>query len=285
MNKKNLIAIILPILFLLSVIILIITTNNKTSSYDDPYIPIGFSKINNNYKEGIIIKDNLDNEFVWIPVNNINISRKEFKNGEITNIETNKEIDRIYYGEEVKFSKLYNYAKDNPEYNIDKFIESIKNNGGFYISRYEMSLENNKIYSKPHMNVLNNVTRDEAFNYSINMYDNNDIISSLINSYAWDITLEVLNDKEYLKNKENTNKNILKTGESNDIKFNIYDLSGNVSEWTSEYSSNGYYSFTSPCVQRGNNYSEEYLNPTIRQYNGIDAKDDFIGFRTILYIK
>lgn len=283
--KKN--KFIIIILFILSVAILLIVFNDSDviSTYDNPYIPNGFKVIVSNYKEGLVISDEVGNEYVWIPINNTKISRKEFKNGEITNIDKDGVIDRIYYGEEVKYSKLYNYAENNPDYSIDKFIDSVKNNGGFYISRYEISMDNNKVYSKANMNVLTNITRDEAFNYSLDMLDNTDVISTLINSYAWDMTLEVINDKEYLKNRDNQNKELLKTGESNDIIFNIYDLAGNTSEWTSEYSNNGYYSYISPCVQRGNNYSSDYLNPTIRQYNGIDAKNKYIGFRTILYIK
>ena len=90
-------------------------------------------------------------------------------------------------------------------------------------------------------------------------------------------------DSSYLDNKDNTNKEIMNTGESNDIIYNIYDLSSNVSEWTTEYSNNGYYTYKSPCVERGNNYSDEYRNPVTRVYNGLDAKNKFTGFRVILY--
>lgn len=282
---KNKLIILFGILLLVISGIMAINMRKK-SSYNSPYIPENFEILKHEYNNGLVIKDDKNNEFVWIPVHNVDLKRKDFQNNKITSVNNDEAIDRIYYGEETKYSVLYNY--ENKNYSLDNFINSVKKHGGFYISRYEISEKNNVIYSKRGYYPLTNITRDEALEKAINMYSkNNDIISSLTNSYAYDTMLEVItkNNKEYLNNKNNETSEIKKTSENEDVIYNIYDLSGNVSEWTTEYSNNGYYTYKAPCVQRGENYRSEFLNPTTRQYNGIDAKNKYIGFRVILYIK
>lgn len=151
-------------------------------------------------------------------------------------------------------------------------------------------IKEGNIVSKKGLQPYTNITRDESLKKSMDMYkDNSSVISSLVNSYAWDTTIEYISKRvdQYkfkIDNEERIDK-VNKTGEGNDILCEIYDLSGNVSEWTTEYSNNGYYTYTSPCVPRGESYQSNYLNATTRLYNGEDVKNDFIGFRTILYLK
>ncbi len=274
--------VILLVVFLIIIFITILFIFNNNDSY---YVPDGFNIVEDNIDNGMIIKDENDNEFVWIPVSGIDISRKYYDSGKLISVNSEEAIDRIYFGEEAKYSVLYKYIKEDYKYSIEAFLKSINKYKGFYISRYEISEYDDKIASRKGINPLINITRDEALDKSINMYNNKDIVSSLINSYAWDIVLDVISKKDssYLDNKDNTNKEIMNTGESNDIIYNIYDLSSNVSEWTTEYSNNGYYTYKAPCVERGNNYSDEYKNPVTRVYNGLDAKNKFTGFRVILY--
>lgn len=47
----------------------------------------------------------------------------------------------------------------------------------------------------------------------------------------------------------------LNSGDTKDEVSNIYDMAGNLLEWTTEYSMNTYInSYRSPCVDRGGNY-------------------------------
>ena len=75
---------------------------------------------------------------------------------------------------------------------------------------------------------------------------------------------------------------LLSTGASDTFsKQGIYDLAGNVSEWTLEYSS---YS-SSPCVDRGGNYYDDGSDyPAAGRYGGLTTYcNGYIGFRVSLY--
>ena len=64
--------------------------------------------------------------------------------------------------------------------------------------------------------------------------------------------------------------------------LNIYDLAGNVREWTLEKSSN---LGPNPCTQRGGNFNTTGFNRPVCNRNPakIDAKDGVVGFRVALY--
>ena len=235
---------------------------------------------------------------MWVPVDNqsVTLSRKDFSKEPIVSIGKNKVIDRIYYSEESRYSCLYKYEQQESQYSIEYFKKSVKEYGGFYIARYETGVniqetsdvqEECKIQANlfPYINI----TRDEALNKSMEMYSTNqDVVSSLVNSFAWDTALQFINNTipNYYSRTDNVNTGELKnTGKNNDMACNIYDLSGNVKEWSTEYSSNGYYSYLSSCVVRGGYYSNSNFTAASRYYNGEDVKNEYIGFRIILYIK
>ena len=75
---------------------------------------------------------------------------------------------------------------------------------------------------------------------------------------------------------------LLTTGASDTCKkMNIYDLAGNVWEWTLEYTANSY----SPCVYRGGGYNSSGSNSpaSYRVFNSSNASSGGAGFRTSLY--
>ena len=75
---------------------------------------------------------------------------------------------------------------------------------------------------------------------------------------------------------------LLSTGAVEDnSKMNIYDLAGNLWEWTLEKSTNA----SSPCATRGGSYSNDGSNyPASGRYNGSTSfSNDGIGFRPALY--
>lgn len=120
-----------------------------------------------------------------------------------------------------------------------------------------------------------------------------ELTSTLVYGIQWDTTLKFLNDEKYLKdstgkgwyrdNYKNGNPNHL-TGKnvdsnsSNRIK-NIYDMAGNVDEWTME-----------TCgvdrIKRGGKYYFSYGNEepsserTLQGYGG----REWTGFRIVLYL-
>lgn len=93
---------------------------NNLYAYDLPIIPIGFKYIEGNWNSGYVIADNYDNEFVWIPVG-------------ILNKENPSNAFKAYYA----MKSIKNV--DSEEYS--KIITSINKYGGYYIARYEMSLQ------------------------------------------------------------------------------------------------------------------------------------------------
>lgn len=62
--------------------------------------------------------------------------------------------------------------------------------------------------------------------------------------------------------------------------LNIYDLAGNVCEWTLEKSE---YVITNPCMRRGGSVANQNYSVLGRGGSPIDGGDIFIGFRATLY--
>ena len=78
-----------------------------------------------------------------------------------------------------------------------------------------------------------------------------------------------------------TNSILLTTGASDETKLeNIYDVAGNVCEWTLEFYDAGY-----PCTFRGGSYLDNASNIPARNRNGSSTSSsrDYIGFRVGLW--
>ena len=111
---------------------------------------------------------------------------------------------------------------------------------------------------------------------------------------AWSITNENLKYAEYKnlslrpwttateKSKTFSEQILLSTGADDSFsKMGIYDLAGNVFEWTLEYTSNT----DNPCATRGGNYvsSGSNFSASYRNRGNTTFLDDSIGFRLALY--
>ncbi len=245
---------------------------------NEPPIPDGFEHKEGSVKEGFVIADEDGNEFVWVP--EAKAFRYDYKNDKEVGDEV---IDSIYYGEGRKESVTHGTDSD-----ISHFKDSVKEYGGFYISRYEAGKEDGgELASKKELPVYSFVTRDDALKLSENFYKGDDAKSVLISSYAWDMTMKFIGDKKIddisTRAKEFKGK-LNNTGSNEDVLNNIHDLAGNVTEWTTEYSSNAYYEYHDDCVSRGSTYDEESMNPRVRKYNS-NTKNEFTGFRIVIYMQ
>ena len=249
-------------------------------TYNNPIIPKGFAAINENgadwgtetgYQKGLVITDEVTdgestgNEFVWVPVD-----------GKIVKFE------RYNFG---KMSTTITSFNELTEVLPTELVESVINNGGFYIARFEAGIAENmpqeelnenssetygngtyKPVSKQGAIVWNYIQWGDrnddtnpgngAVTVAKSMYSEDNInygvTSTLIYGAQWDTTLKFIeaydigeaNYDIYATN--STGMGNYKEGDSiteepatsgslNVFKQkNIYDMAGNVYEWTME---------------------------------------------------
>ena len=167
------------------------------------------------------------------------------------------------------------------------FVDSVRKNSGYYIARYEASygsgssvadykplskISTSTTFSTSIVGSLwNNVTQIEAAKISRNMYNNDSNVgveSDLVNSYAWDTAIVFIQEMGHnnYANKTSINKSRSNTGATGDEVCNIFDLSSNCWEWTTEYSLIIYNdAYATPYVARiGSYYYSD--NCTIDRY-------------------
>ncbi len=251
----------------------------KCSTYNNPIIPEGFHKtetkeaswklengIPKGWNDGLVIEDNIGNQFVWVPVN-LDEYRNNIPliNSNLIFNENNMEADRDY------------------DYQVIRY-------GGFYVSRYEAGRKNftdpysinanvnherkiNLPYSKKGLPIWNMISWDFAKASAQSMYMSPSLKSDLISPKEWCTMCEWIRKKGYNMvdssswgNYENssftfsglylTSSNItnneyknatnmlkpagqqilLSTGASERNKAcNIYDLAGNGKEYTDKH--------------------------------------------------
>ena len=135
----------------------------------------------------------------------------------------------------------------------------------------------------------NCITQPQAALVSQNMYKNDKYVESdLINSYAWDtaiVYIQAMGNSNYANANRGANTSLKDTGSTEDEKCKIFDMAGNLYEWTTEYNSHSSGSYAYPCSSRGGYYDLSYYYTSRR--NGADAtiSGDRISFRPLLYVK
>ena len=126
--------------------------------------------------------------------------------------------------------------------------------------------------------------------------ENNKLVyaSDLVNSYAWDtaiIFIQTYSGKtDYASHNESkTTKAFTATGKNNDKYCNIWDMSGNALEWTTEYSTYSNNSYFDPCVRRGGYYNTDHGRASdftsYRFNSSTTSSNSFNGLRPLLYVK
>ena len=282
--------------------------NNKNQNYTDKngdtaIIPTGFAitgiEGETEIDKGLVIIDNLGNEFVWVPITDINILAKKtsgidsnnrtnyqgklynfFNNGEDIsssddwrygqgNYLNNREpslitgdnsdsyavldnvvgsmydADSRYYHYILGYNNVIEFGKAmQEEFNI--MVESVNKYGGFYVGRYETSIDGTTVASVKGNMPIQKMNWYKIYLYMNNKYENNpfhsntNVTSSMIWGSQWDAMLNwILTGSNRIKVMANTNGNhsgsIMNTGTiPTDVMNNIYDLEGNATEWTQE---------------------------------------------------
>ena len=192
----------------------------------------------------------------------------------------------------------------------EDYKESVNENGGFYIGRYEASYENGKPASKTSEKIndsyntvtengmlWNNISQTDALEKAKGMYGSSEFTSSLLTGSAWGRTLgwleetgtvssiEIVGDSKnwgnYSDDTFSGTTGLINTGSKTETEKNhIFDLAGNVAEWTTEAFSSG------DRVGRGGDYNLTGSSTPCsnRHFSSPDGTYSHVGFRLALYL-
>ena len=277
-------------------------------------------------QDGIVIENGTDsNQFVWVPVGTIKNKDNTTSTITLGRYSDFTAKDGIYipaqsaedYTQEVLIDttckELCTFreggdktegtltVKNATARDLEAFVKTSLANGGYYIARFEASGTSTRIGSKYNQTVLTYIEQTNAAKAAREMYgeikENNKLIyaSDLVNSYAWDtaiIFIQTYSTNVSANNYANQNKGgdgvEQKTGLTNDKYCNIWDMSGNIHEWTTETTnrvSNGHFG-----IARGGDYGfydNEIFGTTKdrRNHNFVDiGSSKYTGLRSILYV-
>ena len=289
-----------------------VISSTETTTVTDKYgnevkVPAGF-KITTDAStvpEGIVIEDvsagddnSVGNQFVWIPVG-IVYTDEDASEANAKMIElgryTFNDNDGSVKSKHLKATDLVleQYTEDE---NIETtFVTSAKANKGYYIGRYEAGDAHSTVPRVTEMEgiavckadqfVYDFVNKTNALTKSQQMYTGKNFKSDLINSFAWDtalIFIQTFGQSDYsitygkssisTGSPQKTGKNKLVTTSSEDKQLNIFDMAGNVHEWTTENS----------FVFRGDFYNATMVTSARYKYANSAVKG--LGFRPILYL-
>ena len=310
------------------------TIDAEEASATNPIIPKGFKPIDQGdakwgdgttppteeaLNEGLVIQDKKGNEFVWVPVKDFSQFTREagYDRGSLQTYEfTTEGMTLNKYYEPASDGITVDITADEDTQEVQKMYKSVKENGGFYIGRYETGFEGTTAKSKhtTHSTYTQAIVDEETrklvvkanmqvYNYvpwgvgmtdisavdkgtisnpayvigavelARNFDDINEYIgvtSTLCYSVQWDAILKWMKDIKntnvtgsplyvqnslgmgWYKNNYSTGNPTSKTGIAVDSKVsnrvkNIYDMAGNVYEWSTET----YSKSDRPCVFRG----------------------------------
>ena len=293
------------------------TTGDVTYTYSGDNIPA--------VQDGIVIENGTDgNQFVWVPVgtiknknnttNTITLGRYSsftatngvYTPAQVASVENcTQEVTINTNYKELSVFRAGNSATDSTAQNatarnLEEFISTTLANGGYYIARFEASGTASKVTSKYDQTVLTNITQPNAAKAAREMYgeikENNKLVyaSDLVNSYAWDtaiIFIQTYGTGADANSYASKNKSTLltKTGINSDKYCNIWDMSGNACEWTTEYSTYSDDSYFMPCVCRGGYYGtardKTFYYTSNRYFVSTTISNSTSGLRSILYVK
>ena len=271
--------------------------NTIASVEDGVPIPKGFDYVTGTKDTGLVIQDKKGNEFVWVPAT----ESTYVKDTSFPSYNNNKPT-----------------GDDTLPNGITDETADVKKYGGFYIGRYEAGVPENQItidgkstdtsnvegipVSKPGVTVWTNIYYTNAKASAEKMINNEYVQTGLLTGKAWDTTCHwiedslssinasaSLTDSRYYGNYRNSlspanvsgygTKQVAGYSDKWMVK-NIYDLAGNVREWTSDDT------YGALNVRGGSySYGGSDVPVSYRSIFSASSTDDFVGFRLRLYIK
>ena len=274
-------------------------TNTKVTYSDgDVWIPEGFKIAKDSastVQGGVVIEDKDGNQFVWVPV------------------ATLADYKRTWYTEYDSFSS---YSEALPEdektsverykgFYIGRYEAGDKESTGTTKATFRTSSSDtsNSVTIKADQVPYNYVTRTQAISLAegFKTQQGYKAKTKLVSSYAWDTTIAFLqkvnsdygssseegnyNDKTFSytditgasQTKSSNSPVLVPTGQTTPV-CNIYDMGGNVFEWTTEFCSD------SPSAGRGGDYGYYTNYPAGYRVTLSDSATDNYGFRLTLFM-
>ncbi|MFR8116573.1 MAG: hypothetical protein ACLVAK_06170 [Clostridia bacterium] len=274
-------------------------TNTKVTYSDgDVWVPEEFKIAKDSastVQGGVVIEDKEGNQFVWVPVATI------------------ADYKRTWYTGYDSFSEYSEALPEDEKTSVERYK-------GFYIGRYEAGDKESTVAKtlrssndvtktvtiKANQAPYNYVTRTEAVSLAEGFATKQGYKAKtkLVSSYAWDTTIAFMQkvnsdygssseEGNYIdttfpytditgasKTKANDSRVLVPTGQTTPV-CNIYDMGGNVFEWTTESCSLS----DGPYAIRGGNYGNNFANlpAGIRHCDSDFAYDDN-GFRLTLFM-
>lgn len=260
--------------------------NVPKGNYKNPPIPTGYRYLKGNWENGYVIQRTTDDsQFVWIPVGLLK------SNGTLDGVSFKEKFGRRICSLEDEFSADGFNEPINQE--LKEQTESIIKYGGFYYSRYNISISSKGLLqSRKGFLPYTDLIWDEAKELASAFEHNEFVKSHLTYGAEYDSVLQWLVDSceksffEIAGDSSNWGNfgtyEIKKTGSNKEFRANkIYDIAGNVAEFTQELNSD--YGF---CTVRGGNCNEKgTFSAAFREMLSISEKSKYIGFRISLWIK
>ena len=216
-----------------------ITPNINSENYANPPIPEGYSYFTGEWNKGFVIRRDSDKSaFVWVPVGSLD------PDGTLDGKNFTEKFGRRNYRKDVFSEELYNEVLDSE---LLEQIESVKKYGGFYISRYNISIQwdwDEEAVSREGEMPWVQISFDEAMKVA-STFENTENVKSHLpygaeydSVLAWIIKSKAKTLQEIAQDSTtwgNYDSFLAETGSSEKwCVNNIYDLAGNVDEWTQE---------------------------------------------------
>ncbi len=267
----------------------LIPTTACSRNYVQPPIPKGWEHVEGEWNNGFVIQDFKGNQFVWVPVGFLDA------NGTLDGTNFSEKFGRRNYQDDEFSDGEFN---EKLEEELRKQWESVQKYGGFYISRYDISKneQTGKAQSVQGEIPWTNIDWKRSMKAAETFGDGVSVTSHLPFGAEYDSVLEwfiksgkrtkeeIANDSTQWGNFWNTRnapKKVVKTGTRKEWSTNnICDLAGNVDEWTQEQDKSSYH-----VIRGGNcNIDGDYYPVAARNYTFPSDNSFYTGFRATLFL-
>ena len=276
-------------------------------------VPAGFKVANTDdltVEKGIVVEDSKGNQYVWIPCTTEDSkSQLQFKR---TEWDVEDDGGTKASKDELTLTCPENYSDNGLTYAVVNEIvaqvkaekDSVRRNGGYYIGRYEVGDEKGTAVIKADQTPMASIIWSTAYSKAKGIGGGLGATTYLCSSYAWDTAINFIQNNgfpNYAKAREDSynenwkDKNVkdskgniikaankaerLSTGKTTP-KCNIYDMGGNVAEFTTEVMP----STSEPVVLRGGNYGDGTPAGPRGDITTSGVSSNF-GFRATLFLK